>query len=73
MNDEYILDKELQFHLNRSVYWYKQKCWSLAYDEIYICQGIIYAAVVMHLVTVDDAITILNTLRTSQLTLGIAG
>lgn len=71
--DEYILDRELQYHLNRAVYWYKQKCWSLAYDEMYISQGIIYAAVALHFIDAYDAIKILNTLRTSQLTLGIAG
>lgn len=67
MNNDYILDKEMQFHLNRSVYWYKESCWSLACDEVYICQGIVYAAIAMHMLTVTDGLTILETLRRSEM------
>ncbi len=73
MNDAYILDRELQYHLNRAVYWYKENCWSLAYDQMLICQGIIYAAVSIHMISAEDAITILQILRASEMTTGNFG
>ena len=68
MNDnEYLLDRELQYHLNSAVRWYQQSVKCIAYDEIQICIGMIYAAVAMNVLTVDDGITILETLRRSEM------
>lgn len=68
MNDNaYLLDRELQFHLNSAVRWYTQGVKSLAYDEIQICIGMIYAAVAVHALNVMDGLTILETLRQSEI------
>lgn len=68
MNDnEYLLDRELQYHLNSAVRWYQQSVKCIAYDEIQICIGMIYAAVAMHMLTVTDGLTILETLRRSEM------
>lgn len=71
MNDnEYLLDRELQYHLNGAVNWYRQDVKCLAYDEIQICIGLVYAAVAMHMLTVTDGLTILETLRRSEMCAG---
>lgn len=68
MNDDaYLLDRELQFHLNSAVRWYQQGVKSIAYDEIQICIGMIYAAVAVHALNVTDGLTILETLRQSEI------
>lgn len=71
--DGYILDRELLYHLHRAIYFYKEKYWSLAYDQMLICQGIIYAAVSIHLISAEDALTILQILRASEMTTGNFG
>ena len=65
--DAYLLDRELQFHLNSAVNWYTQGVKSIAYDEILICMGVIYAAVAVHAINVSAGLMILETLRHSEM------
>lgn len=69
-DNAYLLDREVQYHLNGAVRWYRQGLKVLAYDEIQICIGIIYAAVAVHALNVNDALTILETLRASEMYAG---
>lgn len=71
--DEYILDRELQYHLNRAIYYFDELYWRLAYDQMLICQGIIYAAASIHMISAEDALTILQILRASEMTTGNFG
>lgn len=71
MNEqEYLLNKEMLYHLNSAMLWYRYDSKSLAYDEIQICIGMVYAAVAIHMLTVQDALAILGTLRASELYVG---
>lgn len=67
---EYLLNQEMLFHLNSANSWYRYESKSLAYDEIMICIGIVYSAVAMHMLSVNDGLTILETLRSSEMCAG---
>lgn len=71
MNEqEYLLNKEMMYHLNSAMLWYREDYKTMAYEEIQICIGMVYAAVAIHFLTVQDALTILGTLRASELYVG---
>lgn len=71
MNDNvYLLDHEFMYHLLSAINWYRYDSKTLAYDEIQICIGMVYAAVAIHALSVSDALTILETLRRSEMYVG---
>lgn len=68
MNEqEWMFDREFLYHLDSAVSWHKLDDSFLSYNEIQICMGMIYAAIALQILSVADGMTILFTLRRSDM------